>query len=361
MIGIDARLLAYRTGGISTYIKHLLLALADIAPHDAIKVFHHAKDKTPLKTPFRAYRLYTPPHHRLENLILSAELARHRLKIWHSPDFIPPFHGGKSHVITVHDLTFLHYPHHKDADSIRYYNGQIERAVRQADHILSVSHATKHDLITMLNVPEDKITVQPNGIDARFQPLSETDKAVWRKKLNLPSDYILHVGTLEPRKNIPSLLDAYLMLKNPPPLVLVGRMGWLFDETMTRIRQLQADGKAIIWRDDIDDESLPAVYACASLLALTSFYEGFGLPPLEAMACGVPVVVSNNSSLPEVVGDAGLLIHPEQPEAIAEGLNRALADNQWREAIIPKGIAQAQKFTWENSAKIAWLVYQNML
>ena len=361
MIGIDARLLTYRTGGISTYTKYLALGLADIAPSNAIGLFHHAKDKTPLKTPFRAYRLYTPPHHRLENITLSAELIRHRLKIWHSPDFIPPLRGGKFHVVTIHDLTFLHYPQHKDTNSIRYYNGQIERAVRQADHILSVSHATKNDLITMLNVLETKITVQPNGIDAHFKPLSEIDKTVWRKKLNLPSDYVLHVGTLEPRKNIPSLLDAYLMLKNPPPLVLVGRMGWLFDETMTRIRQLQAGGKSIIWRDDIDDESLPAVYGCASLLALTSFYEGFGLPPLEAMACGVPVVVSNNSSLPEVVGDAGLLIHPEQPAMIAEGLNRALTDNQWREMVIPKGIAQAQKFTWQNSAKIAWSVYQNML
>lgn len=359
MIGIDARLLAYRTGGISTYTKYMALGLADIASSDAIRLFYHAKDKSRLNIPFRSYRLYTPPHHRLERIALSAELVRHQLKIWHSPDFIPPLRGGKAHIITVHDLTFLHYPQHKDADSIRYYNGQIANAVRQADHILSVSHATKHDLITMLRVPETKITVQPNGIDGRFQPLA--DKDIWRKKLNLPSDYILHVGTLEPRKNISTLLDAYLMLNNPPPLLLVGRMGWLFDETMTRIKQLQADGKPIIWRDDIDDESLPAVYACANLLVLPSLYEGFGLPPLEAMACGVPVVVSNTSSLPEVVGDAGLLIHPEQPDMLAEAIHRALTDSQWRENIIPKGIAQAKQFTWANSAKIAWSVYQNML
>jgi glycosyltransferase involved in cell wall biosynthesis len=361
MIGIDARLLAYRTGGISTYIRQMTLALAKFAPQDAIGIFNHQKDAHQLSVPFRSYRLFTPPHHRIERVALSAELLHHRLKIWHSPDFIPPYRGGKAHVITVHDLTFLHYPQHKDAGAVRYYNGQIVEAVRHADHILSVSEATKHDLITMLNVPEAKITVQPNGIDSGFVPLSADEKTAWRRRLKLPTDFILFVGTLEPRKNIPALLNAYETMSNPPPLVLVGRMGWLFEETLAKIHHMQAQGKQIILRDDIDDVALPAVYACASVLVLPSLYEGFGLPALEAMACGTPVVVSNNSSLPEVVGDVGLLINPQEPETIRMALERALSDSEWRSSAIPNGIARAKLFTWGNSAKIAWSVYQNML
>ncbi len=361
MIGIDARLLAYRTGGISTYIRQMVITLSEIAPPDAIGIFNHRKASSPVATPFRSYRLFTPPHHRIERLALSAELMHHRLKIWHSPDFIPPYRGGKAHIITVHDLTFLHFPQHKDADAVRYYNGQIERAVRQADHILSVSHATKHDLMTMLHVPEEKITVQPNGIDQYFVPISDDEKVSWRTRLNLPQEFILFVGTLEPRKNIPALLDAYAMMHNPPPLVLVGRMGWLFDETLTQIHTLQAQGKTIILRDDIDDVSLPAVYGCANVLVMPSFYEGFGLPALEAMACGTPVVVSDNSSLPEVVGDVGLLVNPHEPETIRIALEQALSDSTWRADAIRRGIARARGFTWENSAKIVWSVYQNML
>lgn len=361
MIGIDARLLAYRTGGISTYTRQLILTLADFALPDDIRIFYHRKHKEALSTPFRSYRLFTPPHHRLERSALTAELFHHRLNIWHSPDFIPPFRGGRRHIITVHDLTFLHYPHHKDKASGRYYNDQIGYAVRHADHILSVSHATKHDLMTLLHVPEAKITVQPNGIDSSFRPLSGDEKQAWRERLNLPNGYILHVGTLEPRKNIPALLDAYLMLKDAPPLVLVGRMGWLFEETLARIRTLQAYGKPIIWRDDIEDVALPALYANANVLVLPSFYEGFGLPALEAMACGTPVIVSDNSSLPEVVGDCALLINPHAPETIHYALQQALGDSTWRESVIAKGIIRAQQFTWHRSAKIAWSVYQNML
>ncbi|HRF94951.1 MAG TPA: glycosyltransferase family 1 protein, partial [Aggregatilineales bacterium] len=221
--------------------------------------------------------------------------------------------------------------------------------------------ATKHDLMTMLGVPEAKITVQPNGIDSGFVPLSADEKTAWRTRLNLPTEFILFVGTLEPRKNIPALLDAYKAMSNPPPLVLVGRMGWLFEETLAKIHHMQAQGKQIILRDDIDDVALPAVYACASVLVLPSLYEGFGLPALEAMACGTPVVVSNNSSLPEVVGDVGLLINPQEPETIRVALERPLSDSEWRSSAIPNGIARAKRFTWENSAKIAWSVYQNML
>jgi alpha-1,3-rhamnosyl/mannosyltransferase len=265
----------------------------------------------------------------------------------------------------VHDLTLLHYPQHKDADSIRYYNGQIEMAVRQAAHILAVSEATKTDLKKMLNTPEEKITVQLHGVDARFHPLEPDTLQKRRIEIDLPPTYILHVGTLEPRKNIPALIDAFIELHqsspDTPPLLLVGKMGWLFDDTKMRIRRLQKDGVPIILRDDINDDALPAVYNLATVLVMPSFYEGFGMPALEAMACGTPTIVSDCSSLPEVVGETGLLIDPYNPKTLFHALERALSDPSWRRQSRQLGLVRAQQFSWRKSAEIALSVYRQTL
>jgi glycosyltransferase involved in cell wall biosynthesis len=360
-IGIDARITAYRQGGISTYTRRLVEALARLDYKNSYTVFHSQRSQNALTWRFPAPRLWTPPHHRLERLALSVELLRYRLNVFHSVDFIPPWRGAKHHVITVHDLTFLHFPQHKDKDAIRYYNDQIEMAVTQADHILSVSEATKTDLITLLDVSPGKITVQPHGVEPNFKPMAFDNQVAWARKLNLPENYVLFVGTLEPRKNIETLLDAYTLLINPPPLLLVGRMGWLFDETWARIQVMQAKGYDIIHRDDIDDDGLPAVYNGAAALVLPSHYEGFGLPALEAMACGVPVVASDNSSLPEVVGGCGLLVDPNDADALAEAIERAMYDGLWRKTAILNGKVQAALFTWENSARIARAVYEGVM
>ena len=364
-IGIDARLNYYRVGGISTYTSRLISALEELDNQNQYTVFQSRKASQTLTTRFTEARLWTPAHHRLERLALSAELLPYKLDMLHSPDFIPPARGAKRHVITVHDMTFMLYPEHKDAASIRYYSHQIEKAVKQADHILAVSEATKNDIIDMLNVPQEKITVQAHGVDEGYKPLPEETLSAWRTKLNLPENYILHVGTLEPRKNIPALLDAYLTLppgiRNKHSLLLVGRSGWLFDETMQRIERLQSDGAHILIRSDIDDNALAAVYNLATVLTMPSFYEGFGMPALEAMACGTPTIVSNRSSLPEVVGDVGLQIDPEDPSTLATALEQALTDIQWQQTTSKAGIERSKQFTWENSARVALSVYQSVL
>jgi glycosyltransferase involved in cell wall biosynthesis len=360
-IGIDARLVDYRTGGISTYIRRLAETLDSLKPRHRLTLFRSRRATAPRIASFEECPLWTPPHHRLERTALSAELLRYRLDVLHSPDFIPPWRGARQHIITVHDLTFLHYPEHKDADARRYYNDQIETAVQHAAHILAVSKATKDDLITMLNVPADKITVQPHGVDRQFRPLLHDELEPARTRLRLPRRFILHVGTLEPRKNLPALLDAYAGLVDPPALVLAGRVGWLFEETMARIRKMQRDHHPIIVRHDIDDEDLPALYNAASVLVLPSLYEGFGLPALEAMACGTPVVVSDRSSLPEVVGDAGVLVDPEDTAALTAALQRSLDDARWQQTARERGLTRAAQFTWRRSAEIALSVYEKVL
>jgi glycosyltransferase involved in cell wall biosynthesis len=357
-IGIDARLNYYRVGGISTYTQQLAAALENLDHDNDYTVFHSRKMRDSLIRRFRRAALWTPCHHRLERLALSLELARFRLDVLHSPDFIPPLRGAKRHIITVHDLAFLMYPQFMTVESRRYYNDQIKRAVDYADHILAVSEATKHDLMTMLNVPSTKITVQLEGVDDAFKPLSAEVVEAVCQRYDLPRVYFVFVSTLEPRKNIPGLLKGYAALrqqvKDAPPLLVVGKRGWLFDET-----QLQAKG--VLWRENLPYADLPAVYNRALALVLPSHYEGFGLPALEAMACGTVPIVSNRSSLPEVVGDVGLQVDPDDSHALSSALLKTLQDHTWREAMQQAALARAKLFTWERAAQVALSVYRAAL
>jgi glycosyltransferase involved in cell wall biosynthesis len=218
--------------------------------------------------------------------------------------------------------------------------------------------------MTMLSVSEDKITVQPHGVHPRYRPLSAEECDPVKSALNLPTDYILHVGTYEPRKNIIGLLTAYKELRHhlpdAPPIVLVGRPGWLFEETQQQIAKLDVE-EHIYWRSDVTDEQLPAVYNLARVLAAPSFYEGFGLPILEAMACGTVPIASNRSSFPEVMGDVGLQFKPDDTLSIADALYKALIDEDWYRNMRQRALEHAQNYTWANSAQIARRVYKSLL
>ena len=365
-IGIDARLIYYSPGGTAEYARHLIHALSTLDHDTRYYAIQHVRDASSLahEPDVRRINTITPCHHRLERWSLSVELARYRLDLLHSPDTIPPQRGARRHIITIHDLHYLHYPQFMTADSRRHYKGQIAWAVQAADHILVSSRATQTDLANLLNVPAEKVTVHMLGVDSTFMPLPNDVVQQTREQLGLPESYILFVGTFEPRKNIPGLMKAYARLRgnlpDAPPLVMVGRRGWLYDEIFQTVEALNL-ADSIIWLEDAPYAALPAIYNGAAVLVLPSHYEGFGLTALEAMACGTPTVVANRSSLPEVVGDTGLLIDPDDPDAIADAIQRVLLESELRDHMRSAGLTRAATFTWQRTAETTLAVYRAAL
>lgn len=361
-IGIDARLLGYRKGGIAEYTRQLVLALADLDTQTDYVILHRLHDNatySPAQN-FKRVDVFTPAHHRFERFTLSLELIPHRLDLLHSPDFIPPQHGARRHIITIHDLHFLHYPRFQTADSLRYYRDQIQWAARHADHIFAQTQGTRHEIIDMLGVPAEKITVHLLGVHEAFCPLSSEARQTILAPYQLPNTYLLFVGTIEPRKNLPNLLKAYATLPDAPMLVLAGQRGWHADESLATIEHLGLQ-KRVRWLDNVPFEALPALYNGATLLVLPSFHEGFGMPSIEAMACGTPVVVSNRGSLPEVVGEYGVYIEPESIDSIAAGLQCLLDDRQRAAQLREDGLRHAASYSWRRTAEIALQVYQQVL
>lgn len=363
-IGIDARLTHYRTGGISRYTTAIIAALEDDPPAHKITVFQSRKARRSLSRRFASANLWTPPHHPLERGALSVELLRHGLDVFHSTDFIAPMRGARRHVITVHDLSFIHYPEYMTPDSRRYYNGQIQVSLTRSDHILANSHATKQDFVDILDVPPEKISVHHLGVEDALRPLPCSITKPVIQELDLPESYLLFVGTVEPRKNLVGLARAYrdLKLETPdlPKLVIAGRPGWHFEQLRHDLDEVGIND-CLILRHDIADEQLPALYNQAHMLILPSHYEGFGLPALEAMACGTVPIVSNVGALPEIVGDVGILVDPRDPATISRAMQRALVDSAWRASQSAAGIERARQFSWRAAAQTVSAVYQAVL
>ena len=364
-IGIDARLVHYSRAGIGQYILQLTRALAAINTEDEFVVLQSRKDKSTIvdQPNFRKGSLRTPPHHPLEQWVLPFEISPLGLDILHSPDFIPPFRRSCLSVITVHDLAFLLYPHFLTKESARHYS-QIDQAVRRADHIIAVSHTTRQDTIRLLGASEHKISVIYEAANPIYRPISDPEplRRV-REKYGIEGDFILFVSTIEPRKNIPMLLDAYRQLldnyKQTVKLVIAGQPGWLFKDVFARVGDLRLNDR-VLFLGRVPVEDLLGLYNTARMLGHPAFYEGFGLPPLEAMACGTPVVVSNVSALPEIVGDAGLLVDPEDVAGLTVAMWRVLADESLRQDMIAKGLKRAALFSWERAAQETMVVYRQL-
>jgi glycosyltransferase involved in cell wall biosynthesis len=364
-VGIDARLVYYRQAGISQYTLRLLEELAAIDKEDEFTIFQSRKDRAVLvdQPNFRKRPLWTPPHHRLEQFLLPLELAAIDLHVLHSPDFIPPFRRNCKSVITVHDLNFLLYPDFLTPESASYY-GQIDQAVRRCDHIIAVSESTKRDIIHLTGAPEDKITVVYEAAHPIYRPLQDQSKAQeTKRRFRIETDFILFVSTIEPRKNVPTLLKAYKQLldsyRAEVDLALAGEKGWLFDQVYKLVDELGI-GQRVHFLGRVSSEDLLELYNAAQLLVHPAFYEGFGLPPLEAMACGTPVVVSNTSSLPEVVGDAALLVDPTEVDEMTVAIWRLLSDPALRRELSEKGLKRARLFSWRKAARQTLKIYRRL-
>lgn len=362
-VGVDARLMYYQPAGISRYTWHLLQAIAQLDTDDEFITFQHRNHRTSLiqQPNFRRATLYAPAHHRLEQYILAVELLRFKLDLLHSTDFIPPLHATVKSIITVHDLAFLHYPHFLTRESAAYY-GQIDKAITRAAHIIVPSEHTKQDLVAQLGAPPEKVSVIYEAANPLFRPLPVAPALQeMRTKYGLPETFALFVGTIEPRKNINGLLQAFYHLRSryalkEVGLVIAGGRGWLYDEVMELVKTLNLEQNTF-FLGRVPDEDLLKLYVAARCCVHPAYYEGFGLPPLEAMACGTPTIVSNVSSLPEVVGDAALLVDPRDVEEMAVAMHRILTDDDLHAELTEKGLQRARVFSWEKAARRTLEVY----
>jgi len=364
-IGIDARLTHYRQAGISRYTSQLVEALARQNPTDEFVLLQSFRSREPLvqHPAFVRRSLYTPAHHRLEQLTLPLEISKFGLNLLHSPDFMPPFRRNCRSVITIHDLAFLLYPHFLTKESAWYY-GQIDEAVRRTDAIIAVSEATKNDVVRLLGVPESRVTVVYEAASSVFKPMDRAEAAASvREHLHLRGEYIFFISTIEPRKNVPTLLKAFHKMQNDYhldlQLVISGDKGWLYDEVFQLVTELGLV-EDVVFTGRVSTDDLVRLYNGAQALVAPSIYEGFGLTPLEAMACGTPVIVSNGSSFPEVVGDAGLLVDPYDVEQLAVAMWRVVSDEALHACLAAKGLARASLFSWDRAAKETLELYHRL-
>lgn len=285
------------------------------------------------------------------------------LDVLHSPDFIPPSRRNCKSVITIHDLVFMLYPHFLTKRAARYY-GQIDEAVHRTDAIIAVSKATKQDVVRLLGVPDEKVTVIHEAASPYFRPLDRPDLMQRVKgRFGIRDDFVLFVSTIEPRKNVSTLLRAFRQFLDDyhlnVQLVLAGEKGWLYEDVFALTEELDLV-QDVVFLGRVSTEELLWLYNTAEMLVAPSIYEGFGLTPLEAMACGTPVIVSNVSALPEVVGDAGLLVDPEKADEIAVAMWRVLTDDELRRCLTHKGLKRAQQFSWEKAARQTLELYHSL-
>lgn len=368
-IGIDYTAAVHQGAGIGRYTRQLVQALLALDTRDEVVLMAAGRAQTgpmlaaaPLPSPgARSWRVVSLPFservmtilwHRLR-LPLWVELFAGKLDVFHSPDFaLPPVRQART-VLTVHDLSFMRVPECSQPSLRAYLMRVVPPSVRRAGVVLADSESTRNDVIELLGASPDRVRVVYPGVDACFRRVEDTGVlADVRRRYRLPERFVLGVGTLQPRKNLPRLIEAYAQLGAHPEtkLVLAGGTGWMYEGIFRRVEELGLRD-AVCFPGYVADEDLPALYTLADLFAFPSLYEGFGLPPLEAMACGTPVVTSNVSSLPEVVGAAALTVDPYDVEALANAMGRVLDDPSLRSSMVRRGLVRAREFAWSRAAQ----------
>jgi glycosyltransferase involved in cell wall biosynthesis len=352
-IGIDAsRAAAARKTGTERYSQRIIAELLDQGADYRFRLY--LNQRRPLDLPQRADTAQRPiPFPRLwTHLRLSAELAAHPVDVLFVPaHVVPPIHPAAT-VVTIHDLGYLYEPQAHTDSSRLYLDWSTRWSVRAARQVIAISEATKADLIAHYHVPPERIAVVYHGIDEQFRPARPNDVERVRRVVGVHGRFILFVGTLQPRKNLVRLIEAFDTIADADPeisLVLAGGRGWKMDEIDRAITASRHRAR-ILLPGHVPDPDLPALYSGAAALALPSLYEGFGLPALEAMACGTPVLVSNRGSLPEIGANAAVIVDPLDAASIASGLRQVL-DAVIRPQLVELGKQRAAQFRWSTAGR----------
>lgn len=370
-IGIDAHAIGARQGGNETYIRNLIRTLAEVDGANRYSLYlanaraaEEWREGFARRFPNFQIRLLPPPTPLVRvPLWLGLELRRRPVDVLHVQYTAPPLCPAPV-VATIHDLAFEHLPETFTRRGAWQLKMTVRRTAQRAVRIATVSEFSRQDLIQTYRLAPEKIVVTHNGIEPHFTPQPQTsdEAATTRQRFGIARDYLLAVGSLQPRKNLVRLIRAYARLRreiesHAPQLVIVGRKLWLANEIFAAVKQ-QPWAADVLLTGYVNDEDLPALYRHAAAFVYPSLFEGFGLPPLEAMACGTPVVTSNTSSLPEVVGDAALLVDPYDEPALTRALLRITEDQALRARLCKQGIIQAQKFTWRAAAEKTLQLYR---
>jgi glycosyltransferase involved in cell wall biosynthesis len=372
-VRVDVTASVQRRAGVGRYAEELIRALVSLNGDDDVRLFYtdqQGRSPSPpldalscktLRWSNRRWRLSAVlslySHIAMDSVVGEADL-------FHATDHLLPRLSGMGSVFTLHDLSFLTCPETHLAENRWFLRLMMPAFLRRADAVICISERTRKDALRYYGLDEAKIHVIGEGVDARFKPVMDEERLNdVRARYGLPERFILFVGTLEPRKNLVTLLEALRALRGEgrdEKLVVVGRKGWLHEGIFARIRDLGLEGD-VVFPGYLADEDLPALYGAATVFAFPSLYEGFDLPPLEAMACGTPVVCSSAASLPEVCGDAALLVAPTDVTALTAALRRALDDSALREDLRARGLRQASRFDWREAAEKTRAVYASVV
>lgn len=365
-VAIDARKL--HDFGIGTYIRNLLRHLARLDGETEYVLLCQSRDRAlgpTLGGNFRVEVDSSPPYSIREQFSIPWSLLRMRPALFHEPHYVLPPLTRCPSVVTVHDCIHLRFPQYlPNRAASTYARTQMSSAVRRSDRVLTVSEASKRDILSFFDVPPEKVTVIYNAIDERFAsppPDDEIHRVAERYQLH--DTFALYVGNVKPHKNVERLIDALHVLRargmDHLSLVVIGDELSKYASLRRAVHRYNLH-KFVRFLGYLPDETLAIVYRLASVFVFPSLYEGFGLPPLEAMACGTPVVTSNVSSLPEVVGDAALLVDPSDAACIADAVQRVLTEPDLRASLRERGLARAREFSWDRSVRQIRTIYHEV-
>lgn len=359
-IGVNVHLLSTTHTGIQHYIRALVPELVmQATAHQIVLYGELSQLAVPAGERIRWVASSRPLRSGLqrvlwEQTVLPRLLRREGVDVFFSPAFILPMGWEGAGVVTVHDLNFEVSPETIHPIRRAYLRHITRWSVHRARKVIAISQSTASDIVRLYGVPDEKLVVIPYGLDAIFTPdNARALEPVVRQRYSLPERFLLFVGTLEPRKNLPRLLEAYALARRHadlPPLVLAGAPGWQHKRILAQARELRIE-KHVVLAGYISREYLPGMYAAASALLYPSLYEGFGLPPLEAMGCGTPVLASRTSAMPEVMGDGGVLVDPHHVQQIADGILRITRDELLRRQVVEQGLERAKRFRWDEAAR----------